>query len=100
VNDVVEQGEEVVRSIYGSVKYERLRALKRAFDPDNVFRLNQTSARTVFIRLPSRVGSQRWREPTWLRQGGSKMADNRKDRRAVHTGNGGHDWEAQDRLLS
>jgi hypothetical protein len=41
VNDVVETGEGVVRSIYGDSKYERLVALKRAYDPDNVFRLNQ-----------------------------------------------------------
>ena len=41
VNDVVEQGEDVVRGIYGDAKYDRLRALKRAHDPDNVFRLNQ-----------------------------------------------------------
>jgi FAD/FMN-containing dehydrogenase len=41
VNDVVEQGDDVVRGIYGDAKYERLRALKRAHDPDNVFRLNQ-----------------------------------------------------------
>jgi FAD/FMN-containing dehydrogenase len=41
VNDVVESGEDVVRSIYGDAKYERLRTLKRAFDPGNVFRLNQ-----------------------------------------------------------
>jgi FAD/FMN-containing dehydrogenase len=41
VNDMVEQGDDVVRSIYGDAKYDRLRALKRAHDPDNVFRLNQ-----------------------------------------------------------
>jgi FAD/FMN-containing dehydrogenase len=41
VNDMVEQGEDVVRSINGNAKYERLRGLKRARDPDNVFRLNQ-----------------------------------------------------------
>jgi hypothetical protein len=41
VNDMVESGEEIVRSIYGPAKYERLAELKRTFDPDNVFRLNQ-----------------------------------------------------------
>jgi berberine-like enzyme len=42
VNDVSEAGDDtLVRSVYGEAKYERLRALKRAWDPDNVFRLNQ-----------------------------------------------------------
>jgi len=40
VNDVVEVGTDV-RSIYGAEKYDRLVTLKRAWDPDNVFRLNQ-----------------------------------------------------------
>jgi FAD/FMN-containing dehydrogenase len=40
VNDVAEAGADV-RSVYGDAKYERLVALKRAWDPDNVFRLNQ-----------------------------------------------------------
>jgi FAD/FMN-containing dehydrogenase len=40
VNDVAEAGTDV-RSVYGDAKYDRLVALKRAWDPDNVFRLNQ-----------------------------------------------------------
>ena len=42
VNDVTESGDEaIVRSIYGDAKYDRLVALKRVWDPDNVFHLNQ-----------------------------------------------------------
>jgi len=42
VNDITEHGDEaMVRSIYGNTTYDRLVALKRAWDPDNVFRLNQ-----------------------------------------------------------
>ena len=41
VNDVTEVGGDVARMIYGDAKYERLVALKRDWDPDNVFRLNQ-----------------------------------------------------------
>ncbi len=41
VNDQADTGDDVVRSVYGDAKYERLVALKRAWDPDNVFRLNQ-----------------------------------------------------------
>jgi hypothetical protein len=41
VNDVAEVEEGLARSIYGEAKYERLVALKRQWDPDNVFRLNQ-----------------------------------------------------------
>ncbi|HSC51664.1 MAG TPA: FAD-binding oxidoreductase [Gaiellaceae bacterium] len=41
VNDVAEVGADVARLVYGDAKYDRLVALKRAWDPDNVFRLNQ-----------------------------------------------------------
>jgi FAD/FMN-containing dehydrogenase len=41
VNFLGEEGEERVRAAYGEAKYERLRALKRKYDPTNFFRLNQ-----------------------------------------------------------
>jgi FAD/FMN-containing dehydrogenase len=39
VNDLGRSGD--LRSVYGDAKYERLVALKRDWDPNNVFRLNQ-----------------------------------------------------------
>jgi Berberine and berberine like len=41
VNFLMEEGEERIRQAYGAEKYERLKALKRRYDPDNLFRLNQ-----------------------------------------------------------
>ena len=36
-----EEGQERIRAAYGPQKYERLQALKREWDPDNFFRINQ-----------------------------------------------------------
>jgi hypothetical protein len=41
VNFLMEEGEERVREAYGPEKYDRLKALKRRWDPENLFRLNQ-----------------------------------------------------------
>jgi FAD/FMN-containing dehydrogenase len=41
VNFLMEEGEERVRQAYGGQKYDQLKALKRRYDPDNLFRLNQ-----------------------------------------------------------
>jgi FAD/FMN-containing dehydrogenase len=41
VNFLMEEGEERVRDAYGAEKYERLKTLKRKYDPENFFRLNQ-----------------------------------------------------------
>jgi FAD/FMN-containing dehydrogenase len=41
VNDLVETGDDIVRAVYGEEKYRRLVDLKRTWDPDNVFRMNQ-----------------------------------------------------------
>ena len=41
VNFLMEEGEDRVRQAYGADKYDRLKALKRAYDPTNFFRLNK-----------------------------------------------------------
>jgi FAD/FMN-containing dehydrogenase len=41
VNFLMEEGEARIREAYGAAKYDWLKALKRRYDPDNLFRLNQ-----------------------------------------------------------
>lgn len=41
VNFMMDEGQERVRQAYGPAKYQRLTALKRQYDSDNFFRLNQ-----------------------------------------------------------
>ena len=41
VNYQGEEGEERVRAAYGDARYARLAALKKRWDPENLFRLNQ-----------------------------------------------------------
>jgi FAD/FMN-containing dehydrogenase len=41
VNFLMDEGEERIRQAYGAERYARLKALKRKYDPDNFFRINQ-----------------------------------------------------------
>ncbi len=40
INELSDAGPDVTRASYGDAKLERLRALKRTWDPTNVFHLN------------------------------------------------------------
>ncbi|MGH2357595.1 MAG: FAD-binding oxidoreductase [Candidatus Limnocylindria bacterium] len=40
-NFLMDEGEDRIRQAYGADKFDRLKALKRKYDPDNLFRLNQ-----------------------------------------------------------
>jgi hypothetical protein len=44
VNFLMDEGEERVRAAYGGERYDRLKALKAKYDPENLFRLNQNIA--------------------------------------------------------
>jgi FAD/FMN-containing dehydrogenase len=44
INELSDAGPELTRHSYGDAKLERLRALKRSWDPTNVFRLNHNVA--------------------------------------------------------
>jgi FAD/FMN-containing dehydrogenase len=46
VNFLMEEGEDRVKQAYGTAKYDRLKALKRKYDPDNFFRINQNVSPT------------------------------------------------------
>jgi FAD/FMN-containing dehydrogenase len=41
VNFLMDEGEERIREAYGPAKYDRLKAVKRKYDADNLFHLNQ-----------------------------------------------------------
>lgn len=41
VNWLMDEGEQRVREAYGEQRYARLQSVKRQYDPENVFRLNQ-----------------------------------------------------------
>jgi len=41
VNFMHDEGEDAIRKTYGAAKYDRLKALKKKYDPENLFRLNQ-----------------------------------------------------------
>jgi FAD/FMN-containing dehydrogenase len=53
LGDVGDEGRARVRAAYGDATYERLAALKRAYDPENLFRVNQNIVPASSMRRPS-----------------------------------------------
>ena len=55
MNFLGDEGQDRVRESYGAEKYARLQELKRRYDPDNFFRINQNIPPDEQIgELPSR----------------------------------------------
>jgi FAD/FMN-containing dehydrogenase len=44
VNFLMDEGEDRIRQAYGGARYDRLKQLKRTYDPENFFRINQNIA--------------------------------------------------------
>ena len=60
VNFMMAEGQERVKATYGN-HYQRLAAIKAAYDPDNLFRMNQNIEPDRTITLPGpRVSSRAW----------------------------------------
>jgi hypothetical protein len=53
VNFLMDEGEQRIKQAYGVAKYERLKALKRTYDPRNPSSLNRTSRHTEIASGPS-----------------------------------------------
>ena len=69
VNFLSDEGEDRVHAAYPGSTFERLEQLKRRYDPDNFFRLNQNIRHSVLAR---RATLERW--PTLLASRGSSAA--------------------------
>src|SRR4029450_3067633 len=67
LGQVADEGAERIKEAYGVAKYERLLALKKQYDPTNLFRLNQNINPLVYqlALTPSwqRVSDNVWRTP-------------------------------------
>jgi len=56
VNFLTDEGEARIHAAYPRGTYDRLAEIKRRYDPDNLFRLNQNIPPAGWHRAPSRAG--------------------------------------------
>ena len=64
VNFLMEEGEDRIREAYGSEKYDRLKALKRKYDPDELLPPQpEHPAGLAAVRLRSHMHVLTWERP-------------------------------------